>query len=63
MVWHQVIVITCTNDDCYKLDPNEQKLNLNKKANLRDSIAGTGLVIFYKLDSNHRFFYAFDFQI
>ena len=28
----------------------------NNKANLRDLIAATGLVIFLKLDSNHRFF-------
>ena len=48
---------------CYKLDPTEQKLNLNNKANLRDLIAGTGLVILYKLDSNDWFSYAYDFQI
>ena len=31
-------------------------LHWQNKANLRDLIAGTGLVILLKLDSNHRFF-------
>ena len=33
------------------------------KTNLRDLIAGTGLVILLKLDSNHRFFSPSDLQI
>ena len=32
-------------------------LCLKKKANLRDLIAATGLVILIKLDSNHQFFF------
>ena len=35
----------------------------NNKANLRDLIAATGLVILLKLDSNHRFFSPCDFEI
>ena len=34
----------------------------NKKANLRDLIAATGLVILLKLDSNHRFFSPCDIE-
>ena len=34
-----------------------------KKANLRDLIAATGLVILLKLDSNHRFFSPCDLEI
>ena len=33
------------------------------KANLRDLIAATGLVILLKLDSNHRFFSTCDLEI
>ena len=39
-----------------------KSLNLNK-ANLRDFIAATGLVIFLKLDSNRRFFSPCDIEI
>ena len=35
----------------------------NNKANLRNLIAATGLVILLKLDSNHRFFSPCDFEI
>ena len=35
----------------------------NNKANLRDLIAATGLVILLKLDSNHRFFSPCDLEI
>ena len=35
----------------------------NNKANLRDLIAATGLVILFKLDSNHRFFSPCDLEI
>ena len=35
----------------------------NNKANLRDLIAATGLVILLKLDSNHRFFSPSDLEI
>ena len=37
--------------------------SLNNKANLRDLIAATDLVIFHKLDSNHRFFGIYDLEI
>ena len=37
--------------------------DLENKANLRDLIAATGLVIFLKLDSNHRFFSPCDLEI
>ena len=36
---------------------------INNKANLRDLIAATGLVILLKLDSNHRFFSLCDSEI
>ena len=42
------------------LGHNELKKN---KANLRDLIAATGLVILLKLDSNHRFFSPCDLEI
>ena len=35
----------------------------NNKANLRDLIAATGLVILLKLDSNHGFFSPYDFEV
>ena len=34
-----------------------------KKANLRDLIAGTGLIILLKFDQNHRFFSPYDLEI
>ena len=37
--------------------------NFGNKANLRDLIAATGLVILLKLDSNHRFFSPCDLEI
>ena len=37
--------------------------DLENKANLRDLIAATGLVILLKLDSNHRFFSPCDLEI
>ena len=33
------------------------------KANLRDLIAATGLVILFKLDSNHQFFSPRDLEV
>ena len=38
-------------------------LNLSNKANLRDLIAATGLVILLKFDPNHRFFVPCDLEI
>ena len=40
-----------------------KKYLTNNKANLRDLIAGTGLVILFKLDSNCRFFSPCDLDI
>ena len=45
-------------------DYNNYNININNnKANLRDLIAATGLVILLKLDSNHRFFSPCDLWI
>ena len=40
---------------CHFPDTNFKCISLNNKANLRDLIAATGLVILLKLDSNRRF--------
>ena len=48
-------VIQYISPDLYFLCPN--------KANLRDLIAATGLVILLKLDSNRRFFSPCDLEI
>ena len=42
---------------------NEQNILFCNKANLRDLIAATGLIILLKLDSNHRFFSPCDLEI
>ena len=44
----------------YKANATYVKIN---KANLRDLIAATGLVILLKFDPNHRFFSPFDLEI
>ena len=38
-------------------------IHVENKANLKDLIASTGLVILFKLDSNHWFFSLFDLEI
>ena len=47
--------------DLKKKHPKFKKIN--KKANLRDFIAATGLVILLKLNSNHWFFSPYDLEI
>ena len=42
---------------CFKVKLISYEMNINEnKANLRDLIATTGLIILLKLDSNRRFF-------
>ena len=50
---------------CQKMTENTNRILcfLKNKANLRDLIAATGLVILLKLDSNHRFFNPCDLEI
>ena len=47
--------------ECIKI--NQTKWYCSNKANLRDLIAATGLVILLKFDPNHRFFSPCDFEI
>ena len=60
------LLIYCWLDDLEEmpltLQPNTL-IFIHNKANLRDLIAATGLVILLKLDSNHRFFSPCDLEI
>ena len=58
-------MITHTSDSHQKPCQNKtkSKLQILNKANLRDLIAATGLVILLKLDSNRRFFSPCDLEI
>ena len=47
----------------YNKHPHQVDKSLENKANLRDLIAATGLVILLKLDSNHWFFILYDLEI
>ena len=51
------------NNDADKISWNCMALLSFNKANLRDLIAATGLIILLKLDSNHRFFSPCDLEI
>ena len=45
------------------IPPHAGHFQLNNKANLRDFIAATGLIILFKFDPNHRFFSPCDLEI
>ena len=67
--WGSQLTKDCQPSDCTEehyvslLGMEHMSVELRNKANLRDLIAATGLVILLKFDPNHRFFVPCDLEI
>ena len=70
MVQYHICCVVIANNDHWllwnvylELKHKVKRISFYNKANLREWIAGTGLVILLKFDSNRQFFSAYDLQM
>ena len=63
MEWHEKWLLSFHPDKCKHIHIKQNNKRPNNKANLRDLIAATGLVILLKLDLNRRFFSPCELEI